>query len=149
MNPNEFLNRGEWKDGWFVVPYQVVFRDLDYFGHVNNAVFFTYFEWARTLLWFELLGGAASPRDISFIVARAECDFKAQIELEPIEIAVRISEMRNTSLDFVYELRKSRGEQIAATGRVVVVLFDWNSQSKVAIGDDLRRKVEACRLHAF
>ena len=142
------LDRGAWQDGWFVVPYQVMFRDLDLFGHVNNAVFFTYFEWARTLLWFELME-SRDPREIGFIVARAECDFKAQIELEPIEIAVRISAMRNTSLDFVYELRKSRGGQIAATGKVVVVLFDWAKQSKVPIDDELRRKVEACSRDAF
>ena len=148
MNSRDFLNRGSWQDGWFVVPYQVVFRDLDFFGHVNNAVFFTYFEWARTLLWFELTGGSRPP-DIGFIVARAECDFQLQIELEPIEIAVRISSMGNTSLDFVYEIRKSRGREIAATGRVVVVLFDWETRSKVTIGDDLRRKVEGCRRDAF
>src|SRR5687768_7735737 len=44
---------GRWIDGWFVVPHQVIFRDLDAIGHVNNAVFFTFFEWARTLLWFD------------------------------------------------------------------------------------------------
>ena len=24
-----------WKDGWYVVPYRVMFRDLDSFGHVE------------------------------------------------------------------------------------------------------------------
>lgn len=142
------LAKGSWRDGWFVVPYDVIFRDVDYFGHVNNAVYFTYFELARTLLWFELQGGSG-PGDIGFIVARAECDFKRQIGFERIEIAVRISAMRNTSLDFVYEIRKSHGDEIAATGTVVVVLFDWKTGSKIAIGDDLRRKVKACSPDAF
>jgi acyl-CoA thioester hydrolase len=141
VTPN-FHTRGEWRDGWFVVPYDVPFRDIDYFGHVNNAVFFSYFEWARTLLWFELVAGA-DPADIGFIVARAECDFKAQIRMEPIEIAVRIAAMRTTSLDFVYEIRKNDGEQIAATGTVVVVLFDWKTSAKRAIDAELRRKVES------
>jgi acyl-CoA thioester hydrolase len=129
-----------WRGGWYVVPYQVMFRDVDVFGHVNNAVFFTYFEAARTQLWFEL-NGLSDARDVNFIVARAECDFKLQLSMEPIEIWVRIGEMRNTSFDFLYEIRRSNGQQIAAVGRVVVVLFDWNTQSKVAISDELRRKV--------
>lgn len=129
-----------WKDGWYVVPYDVLFRDLDAFGHVNNAVFLTFFEWARTRLWFEITGGV-KPGDISFIVARAECDFRAQIEMEPIDILVRISEMRSTSFDFVYEIRKTNGGELAATGRVVVVLYDWKTKSKVLISEDLRKRV--------
>ncbi|HEX9163342.1 MAG TPA: thioesterase family protein [Thermoanaerobaculia bacterium] len=129
-----------WKGGWYVVPYQVMLRDIDAFGHLNNAVYFSYFEWGRTLLWFELTGGR-EPRDVGFIVARAECDFKLQVGMEPIEIRVRIGDMRATSMDFLYEIRKDNGQQIAAEGKVVVVLFDWETQSKVAITDELRRKV--------
>ena len=131
-----------WKGGWYVVPYQVLFRDLDSFGHVNNAVFFTYFEWARTQLWFELTGSNEA-RDIGFIVARAECDFKQQVSMEPIEIWTRIGEMRSSSLDFLSEIRRSNGREIAAIGKVVVVMFDWNTQAKVPITEEFRRKVMA------
>ena len=139
--------RGAWKDGWYVVPYHVIFRDLDAFGHVNNAVFFTYFEWGRALLWFAL-SGKSGPRDIDFIVARAECDFRGQVGLEPIEIASRVGEMRNSSFDVHAEIRRAGGE-VAASGKVVVVLFDWARQSKIRISDDLRRKVEECSQGAF
>lgn len=131
-----------WRDGWYVVPYRVMFRDVDAFGHVNNAVYFTYFEWARTVLWFELNGGQ-NAHDINFIVARAECDFRQQISMEPIEILVRIGEMRSSSFDFLFEIRKGNGRQVAAVGKVVVVLFDWKTQSKVAISDELRRRVKS------
>lgn len=129
-----------WSDGWYIVPWQVIFRDLDAFGHVNNAVFLTYFEWGRTRLWFSLTGGGLA-EDVGFIVARAECDFKQQLGLEPIEIRTRIGEMRNTSLEFVTEIRRDNGRQIAATGRVVVVLYDWERQQKIPITDDFRQKV--------
>jgi acyl-CoA thioester hydrolase len=132
-----------WENGWFVVPWQVVFRDVDAFGHVNNAVYLTYFEWARAQMWFALNGLEGVPTDIGFIVARAEVDFILQISMEPIEIRVRISEMRNTSFDTVYEIRLADG-RLAATGKVVVVLFDWENQRKKPIGDELRRKVEQC-----
>lgn len=139
--PEQF--RGTWRDGWYVVPYQVIFRDVDAYGHVNNAVFFTYFEWARTLLWFEIAGfGGAT--DIGFIVAHAQCDFRQSIELEPIEIRVRYGEVRNTSFDTHYEIRKTNGNELAATGKVTVVLFDWARRSKVPVDDELRRKIGAC-----
>jgi acyl-CoA thioester hydrolase len=131
--------RGEWRDGWYVIPYHVLFRDLDAFGHVNNAVFLTYFEWGRTLMWFNLLGWGEA-RDIDFVVARVECDYKRQVSLEPIEIAVRISEVRTSSFDFLQEIRTTGGA-VAAAGRVVVVLYDWARQSKVPVSDELRRTI--------
>lgn len=137
------MRRGAWKDDWYVVPYDVPFRDIDYFGHVNNAVYLTYFEIARTELWFSITDGSV-PGDITFIVARAECDFRTPIRMETIEIAVRIAAMRNTSLDFVYEIRKSGGREVAATGKVVVVMFDWSTNSKIPISAAVRQKVEAC-----
>jgi acyl-CoA thioester hydrolase len=133
-----------WENGWFVVPWQVIFRDVDSFGHVNNAVYLTYFEWARAQMWFDLTGIQGIPQNIGFIVARAEVDFIAQIGMEPIEIRVRVSEMRTTSFDTVYEIRLGDGK-LAATGKVVVVLFDWNTQRKTPISDELRRKInERC-----
>lgn len=137
MNPF----RGEWKDGWFVVPHHVLFSDVDAFGHVNNAVFFTYFEWGRTQLWFELTewGGAT---DIGFIVAHASCDFKKQLVMEPIEIRTRIGTIGTSSLEFLAEIRRSNGE-LAATGRVVTVLFDWERQAKKPVDAELRARIEA------
>jgi acyl-CoA thioester hydrolase len=132
--------RGEWKSGWYVVPQHVVFRDLDSFGHVNNAVYFSYFEWARALYWFELTGSNRA-RDIGFIVAHASCDFRMQLDLEPIEICTRIGDMGSSSLVFLHEIRKNGGRDVAATGKVVVVLFDWERQAKLPIPDELRRKV--------
>ena len=131
-----------WKRGWYVVPYQVMLRDLDSFGHVNNAIYFTFFEHSRTELWLRILG-KTSPKDVNFIVARAECDFRQQLGMEPIELCVRIGEMRNTSIEFLHEIRRDDGRAIAATGRVVVVLYDWQAQSKLTITDELRRQVMA------
>jgi acyl-CoA thioester hydrolase len=130
---------GTWRDGWHTVPQQVVFRDIDAFGHVNNAVFFTYFEWGRTAYWLDLTG-AKEVTDVGFIVARAECDFRSQIALETLEIATRIGDIRNTSMDFECEIRKHSGE-VAGRGKVVVVMFDWVTKQKTPITDEFRERV--------
>ncbi|HVG23316.1 MAG TPA: thioesterase family protein [Thermoanaerobaculia bacterium] len=139
--PQQF--RGAWRDGWYVLPYQVMFRDVDAYGHVNNAVFFTYFEWVRTLLWFELTGfGGAT--DIGFIVAHAECDYRRPVYLEAIDLCIRVGAIGTSSFETLYEIRKTDGSEVAATGKVVVVLYDWARDSKKAIDDDLRRKLAEC-----
>lgn len=136
-----------WVDGWYVVPYQVTWRDLDAMGHVNNAVYFSFFEWARTKYWMDLVQ-SSSPHDLTFIVARAECDFRLQLSMmEQIEIAVRIEVMRNSSFDFLYEVRKSGTPEIAATGKVVVVHFSWEENRKVVISAELRKRIEQFQAH--
>lgn len=133
-----------WKDGWYVVPHEVTWRDLDGIGHVNNAVYFSYFEWARTKYWLALheVSDDPGPSHLDFIVARAECDFRRQLSLsEIIEIGVRIGEMRRSSFDFVYEIRMWDGGEIAATGKVVMVLFSWKSNTKRLITEELRERI--------
>ena len=134
--------RSGWRDGWYVVPYQVTFRDVDFFGHVNNAVYFTFFEWGRTKYWLDLMG-TTQPDAIGFIVAHADCDFRRQLDFgQEIEICTKIGELRNRSLDFLCEIRKSHGGEVAATGKVVVVMFDWVTQKAVPIDADLRARIE-------
>ena len=134
------MREPRWEGGWYVVPWQVIFRDIDTFGHVNNAVYLTYFEHARTSMWLALTGGSDS-KDVGFIVVRTECDFRHQLAMEPIEIRVRIGDMRTTSFDTLYEIRTAGDLQVAATGRVVSVLFDWKKNQKTTITDELRDKV--------
>ena len=128
------------RNGWYVVPHQVIFRDVDGFGHVNNAVFLTYFEIARNAMWLEIIGGTHWSH-INFILARAEVDFRKQINMEEIEIRVRIGTIGRTSFETLYEIRKKNGDELAATGRAVAVLYDWARQSKIEISDELRRRV--------
>lgn len=131
-----------WRDGWYVVPYTVPWRDLDGLAHVNNAVYLSYFELGRTRYWLDLRKNSElGPRAVEFIVARAECDFKLQLAFnEEIEIRTRIGEMRNSSFDFLCEIHSKAG--IAATGRVVVVLFDWVKNAKKMLGPELREAIE-------
>lgn len=133
---------GEWRDGWYRIPYEVTWRDLDAVGHVNNANYFTFFESARISYWLDLFeiedpGG----RSIGFIVAHASCDFRSQLGLrDAIEIRVRIGEIRNSSFDFIYEIATGTGA-VAATGKVVSVLFDWNRNERARVDDALRERI--------
>lgn len=131
-----------WHDGWYVVPIETTWRDLDAIGHVNNAVFFSYFEWGRTKYWFDFKGKVGT-RDLDFIVAHAQCDFKRQLSLaEKIDVCVRIGEMRNSSFDFDYEIRMTEGGEVAATGKVVCVLYSWRQNEKISITPGLREEVQ-------
>ena len=68
-SPNQIVS---WMPAFkFSTQIEVRFRDLDALGHVNNAVYLTYFEIARLHYCKHLFGSEAFSRH-SFVVVRAE-----------------------------------------------------------------------------
>lgn len=131
------------RNGWYVVPYEIAWRDLDAMGHVNNAVALSLLETARTKYWTDL-HGTMSVDAIGFIVARIECDYRRELNLgDEVEIAVRIGTMRNSSFDFDGEVRRDGGRELAISAVVTVVLFSWETRSKLPITPELRARIGA------
>ncbi len=60
-------------------------RDVDAYGHVNNAVFLNYLEEARDRLVESLFGAEAW----DFVIARVAIDFRSELRQEDREVIVR------------------------------------------------------------
>lgn len=125
------------------VPIQVRFRDMDSMGHVNNAVYFTYFENARIAYW-RAVPGIRSRRNLDYILARAECDFKSPTTLEDdLCCHVRVAFFGRSSFAFDYLLRDERTGRIVAVGRTVQVMYDYAGARKRPVDGDMRAAVES------
>lgn len=126
----------------FVIAETVTFRDLDVLGHVNNAVYFTWFETARTRYLAELLG-IDDPRKLPVILAETSCKFRApSFYSEPIEIGCGVSRLGGKSFDLVYAVAAARG-RLLATGTSVLVYFDYAQDRTAPIPDTFRRAINA------
>ncbi len=125
----------------FVHRERVRFRDLDAFGHANNAVFLTYLEQAR-IEFLRHLGLLGDVHDMTMILARAEIDFRSQATLgEEIDIGVRPSRFGTKSFDLDYELRA--GDRLVAEARTVLVAFDYASGETIELPDSWRERLAA------
>lgn len=122
---------------------EVRFRDLDAMGHVNNAVYFTYFEIARAHYWEEVFG-ARAVADINFILASIRCDFVSQTSYgEALEVGIRVPSAGRTSFEFEYEVRAGGDGRLVARGRSAQVLFDYGENRKMPITEGWLDRVEA------
>ena len=120
---------------------EVRFRDLDAFGHVNNAVFATYLEIARTEYWRQV-ANAKKARDFGFILARVEIDYVQPIPMfATVRALIRVSEMRSSSFFFHYALASPDGKTVYGAARTVQVMFDYAAGTKISIPDPLRKKI--------
>jgi acyl-CoA thioester hydrolase len=125
------------------VPVEVRFRDMDSMGHVNNAVYFTYFENARIAYW-RAVPGIRSRRNLDYILARAECDFKSPTTLEDdLCCHIRVAFFGRSSFAFDYLLRDERTGRSVAEGRTVQVMYDYAGARKRPVDEDTRAAIES------
>ena len=119
----------------------VRFRDIDAMGHVNNAVFLTYIESARSAFFWHL-GIARSLEDLTLVVARVEIDFRAPVGFpEVVEVGVRAGSFGRKSFGLDHELRV-RGE-LVAEAKTILVAYDYDRAETVTIPDTWREKLAA------
>jgi len=117
---------------------EVRFRDCDPFGHVNNAVFATYFEIARFSYCREALGYSEAESPL-FIMARVECNYRSQARVgELLDVQLRLSRIGHTSFTFEYRVVEATDGRVVADGSSVQVMFDYAGQRSVAVSEDFR-----------
>jgi acyl-CoA thioester hydrolase len=123
------------------VPIEVRFKDLDAMGHVNNAVYFTYFENARIAYW-TAVGRSRTRGEVTYVVARAECDFRSPVTMEDSLVChVRIAALGRSSFTFEFLLREERTGRAVATGKTVQVVYDYEARRVRPIDAGLREEI--------
>ena len=112
-------------------------------GHVNNAVYFTYFEQAR-LVMAETLGlkRELDAAGLGLILAQAACNYKVQVKFgDTIDVRMTVASLGRTSFVCDYELRRVKDDAVVATGTSVQVVFDYATDRPTPIPDTLREKL--------
>ena len=127
----------------FSTPIQLRFSDIDGYLHVNNGVYFSYFEHARAV--FLYLQAGWDVLDVGTVVGRIEIDYIRPIHLQDqVEALVKCSRLGNSSFDLEQVLlgRDAAGkEHVFATCKSVLVSVDKNSMKPVSIQDAYRLKL--------
>lgn len=129
----------------YEVEIEVAFRDIDALGHVNNAVFFSYMEFARVKYIAQLFSGtelqADSPLDIPIILVEATCTYYSPALLgERLVVGIGLSRFGNKSFDLLYRMMGEDGRLIAS-GKTIQVMYNYLTRSAFPIPADVREKV--------
>jgi acyl-CoA thioester hydrolase len=126
----------------FCTSLEVRFADLDAFGHVNHAKYFTFMEQGR-FQYFDALGLWNTSRpfhELGIIIAEAHCSYKKPVLLgERVDVSVRVSRMGNKSFEIEY-LLSVEGDEVAL-GRTTQVAYDYQSEKSIAVPSEWRAKI--------
>ena len=123
------------------VDVRVRFRDCDPMGHVNNAVYLTYLEMARTLYWKEIFH-VENFQDVNFILARAEVDYRSPAVVnDHLRVYIRAGELRRSSFDFHYVIWNLSQHKTAVTARTVQVIYDYSQKKPTPMAPAMRSRI--------
>lgn len=129
----------------FSTSLQIRFSDIDGYLHVNNGVYFSYFEHARAVFLYEVCDWDVMA--IGTVVGRIEIDYLHPIHLEDqVEALVRCTRLGNSSFDleqFLLGRDKVGIEHVFAKCRCVMVAVDMKTMTPVPVPEEYRLKLAA------
>ena len=112
----------------FETTVEIRFADIDAMGHVNNAVYFSYFEQARMAYFKERVARIWDWNEDGVIVARNEIDYVFPVFLND-RMVIRLWVEHVGSKSFTVCYRVVVGERLCATGKSVLVCFNHKNKS--------------------
>lgn len=129
----------------FSASLQIRFSDIDGYLHVNNGVYFSYFEHARAVFLHETCDWDVMT--IGTVVGRIEIDYLHPIHLEDqLEALVRCTRLGNSSFDleqFLVGRDKVGIGHVFAKCRCVMVAVDMKTMTPVPVPEEYRLKLAA------
>jgi acyl-CoA thioester hydrolase len=121
----------------------VQWGEMDAYGHVNNIVFFRYFESAR-IVYLERCGFLeAYDRDrVGAILHSTDCRFRLPlIHPDTVQVGAKAIAAADDRFTMAYRIVSLGADAVAADGTGIVVAYDYRANCKTTLPDLVRRKI--------
>jgi acyl-CoA thioester hydrolase len=127
-----------------VIHLPVQWGDMDSYQHVNNVVYFRWFESAR-IAYLEQIGlkEMYHGEGIGPILAAISCNYRRQLSYpDTVAVGAKISRIGRTSFEMEHVLVSDSQQAAIADGKSTIVTFDYRQQRPVPVPDDIRARIE-------
>lgn len=123
---------------------QVRFSDCDMMGHVNNAVYLSYFEMARIYYFGMLLAKDRDWKREGVLLRKNEVEYLKPVLLHDVpQISVYLENIGSKSFTVAYELRVDN--ELRTIGKSVLVCYNSIENKTFEVTEELRSALEKIR----
>jgi len=113
--------------------------DNDHYGHVNNVVYYSYFDTAVNGFLIEASGTDIRELDAIGIVAETSCRFLRELSFpETVHAGLALEKLGNSSVIYRIGLFRNDDVEPAALGRFVHVYVDSRTRRPVPVPASIR-----------
>jgi acyl-CoA thioester hydrolase len=121
----------------------VAWGEMDAFQHVNNIVYFRYFESAR-IAYFDKLNiiEYMDRTGVGPILASTQCRFKVPLAYpDTVSVGTRVSKIEQDRFMMDYVVFSNRLRRVAAEGEGLIVCYNYRERKKTPIPGELRQRI--------
>ncbi len=135
------------------LPLQLRFNDIDLLGHLNNSVYFSFYDLGKSRYFDTVKSHHIDWRKADVVVANVNADFLAPVyATEPIAVQTCTTEIGNRSFKLLQQIINIETGQVKGvcrsvmvgfnveTGKVDIVTDEWKDGLCRFEGRDLRKK---------
>jgi acyl-CoA thioester hydrolase len=123
----------------------VQWGEQDAFGHVNNTVYFRWFESARIAYFMRMGLVAFQDGDrIGSILASSSCDYRRSITFpDTVHVGIKVTRIGRTSIGFAHRIISEAQTVLAAEGTSTAVIFDYDAKRPHPVPEAVRQAIAA------
>lgn len=126
-----------------VIEIPVAWGEMDAFGHLNNVVYFRYFESAR-IAYFERLDllGLMTQKGIGPILASTSCKFRIPLTYpDKVLSGAKVTKIEKDRFTMNYIIVSAKHQKTAAEGEGLIVAYDYRESKKIPVPQKLRDRI--------
>ncbi len=128
---------------WFM-PITTRWMDNDRYGHVNNVVYYSWFDTVANAYLIERGGLDIHGGEVIAYVVNSRCDYRSAVAYpESVEGGFRVNRLGNSSVEYGIAIFREGDDAACAMGTFTHVFVDRQSERPVPIPEGLRTALEA------
>ena len=123
-------------------PVQIRYTDYDMQGHINNSIYFNFFDTAKMDYFKKVRGNNMHWEDVTVVIANMNIDFYSPTRyFENVAVETQTTHLGNKSLTLVHRLVNTDDHQVKCVCSTVMVYLDPKTQQPAAIPQYWRQAI--------
>ena len=121
----------------------VAWGEMDALQHVNNVVYFRYFETARLEYFNRIkLNVNLKSSKIGPVLGHTECRYKLPITYpDTLAIGAKIVDLQDDRFTMEYKIVSKKLNQVSTIGKSTCVIFDFEKNAKTHLPGEVRKAI--------
>jgi len=124
------------------IPIQLRFNDFDVLGHVNNSVYFSFYDLGKTAYFNEVLPALTTSKEVGVVIANIQVSFLLPIYPEEgVAVQTAVVEIGDKSFKLLQQLIDTDTNEVKCICHTVMVGFDAKTKTTRSIDDEWRQAI--------
>ncbi|WP_321424731.1 acyl-CoA thioesterase [uncultured Bacteroides sp.] len=122
------------------VPIQLRFNDFDALGHVNNSVYFSFYDLGKTTYFKDVIPNMSSNKEVGVVIANIQVNFILPVyPNENVAVQTAVVEIGNKSFKLFQQLIDVDTNEVKCICQTVMVGFDAKTKATRTISDEWKK----------